>query len=74
MGNLSHTDEISVISLHVPDVLTFLGLCDMMLLRNVCELGVLLQRWFYEGGTIPDINVEECRMVHWQYQQFQTWL
>src|SRR6202453_2296331 len=73
MANLSHADEISVISPHVPDVLTFSGLCDMMLLGNVCELGVLLQWRFYEGGTIPDNDVEECRMARWRYRQFQTW-
>lgn len=45
----------------------------MMLLGNVCELGVLLQRRFYEGGVIPDIDLEECRMARWRYRQFQTW-
>lgn len=53
--------------------MTFSGLCDMMLLGNVCELGLLLQRRFYERGTISDVDVEECRMAGWRYRQFQTW-
>lgn len=73
-GNSNNADKISVISAHVPDITTFSGLCDMMLLGNICELGVLLQRRFYEGGgKIEDTDLEECRMAGWRYRQFQTW-
>jgi len=65
--------RITVVDGHVPDVTTFSGLCDMMMLGNVCELGVLMQRRFYEGGNISEDDIEECRMARWRYRQFQTW-
>jgi hypothetical protein len=57
----------------VPDVTTYSGLCDMMLLGNVCELGVFMQRRFYDGGNLTEEDIEECAMARWRYRQFQTW-
>lgn len=62
-----------MVDAHVPDVATFSGLCDMMMLGNLCELGVLMQRRFYEGGDISQDDIEESRMARWRYRQFQTW-
>ena len=45
----------------------------MMLLGNVCELGVFMQRRFYEAGSIPEVDIEESRIARWRYRQFQTW-
>jgi hypothetical protein len=62
-----------VINPHVPDVTTYTGLCEMMLLGNVCELGVFMQRGFYDGGPNMELDIEECAMARWRYRQFQTW-
>jgi hypothetical protein len=58
---------------HIPDVTTFQGLCDIMMLGNVCELGVFMQRKFFDGATTMENEVEECGMARWRYRQFQTW-
>ena len=65
--------EITVVHAHLPDVTTFAGLCDVMMVGNLCEFGVLMQRRFYEGGDISEDDIEETRMARWRYRQFQTW-
>ena len=64
--------EITVVDAHLPDVTTFTGLCDVMMVGNLCEFGVLMQRRFYEGGDISEDDIEETRMARWRYRQFQT--
>jgi hypothetical protein len=63
---------IAVIAQHVPDISTFSGLCDIMALGNVCELGVLFQRGFYEAKDLDPMVLEECASARWRYRQFQT--
>jgi hypothetical protein len=45
----------------------------MMLLGNVCQLGVFMQQNFYEVGHSTEAELEECAMARWRYHQFQVW-
>jgi hypothetical protein len=64
---------MSAITPHVPDVTTFSGLCDVMALGNLCELGVFLQRRFYTEDDLDPAVLEECLAASWRYRQFQVW-
>jgi len=61
-----------VLGTHVPDIMTQAGLCDIIALGNICELGQLLQREFYVGDISAE-EMEECTVARWHYRQFQLW-
>lgn len=56
----------------MPDITTQAGLCDIMALGNVCELGKILERASYLGKLDEDY-AEECETAGWHYRQFQRW-
>ena len=57
---------------HVPDVTTPAGLCDLMAVGNLCELGTILDRESYLEEPTAD-NVEEALVARWRYQQIALW-
>jgi hypothetical protein len=61
-----------VVEVQVPDITTYQGLRDMMLLGNFCRLGHILERTFYTGSlTLQEL--EECEVAQWHYLQFTVW-
>lgn len=58
--------------MHVPDIMTVEGFCDIMAVGNLCEMGKLLERPWYTGKLHPD-TLEECLSGAWYYRQFQGW-
>jgi hypothetical protein len=56
----------------VPDIMTQAGLCDIIALGNLCELGQLLHWEFYVGEVSAE-EMEECTVAWWHYHQFQLW-
>jgi hypothetical protein len=57
---------------HFPDMKTQAGLCDVMALGNICELGTLLDRLSYCSKVGPE-EEEECAMARWHYRQVKIW-
>ena len=51
---------------HVPDFCTPSGLLDLIALRNLCELGVLIQQETYSGWVGPEI-LEETLVARRRY-------
>ena len=59
-------------SVHVPDLMTFQGLCNMMALGNLCSLGAILERPYYTGQILEE-ELQECWVAHWHYLQLCLW-
>jgi hypothetical protein len=62
----------SVMDPHFPNIKTQAGLCDIMALGNLCELGTILDRRSYRMD-LDFAEVEEFAMARWHYRQFKAW-
>jgi hypothetical protein len=58
--------------MHVPEIMTVEGFCDIMAVDNLCEMGKLLECPWYTGELHPN-TLEECLSAAWYYRQLQGW-